>query len=79
MGQLLAYTPFLDPAPVWNIWMALLLPLTIGLSIAYKSMKCREMSKVPREAASIAVMILLGMAAAAALLWIIVRIMELTV
>jgi hypothetical protein len=73
---LLAYTPFLHPIPVWDYWLWLLVPLTVGVSIVYKSMKCRNMSDVPREAAQIAVLILLGMAAAAALLWVIVRARE---
>lgn len=76
---ILAFTPFLHPLPVWDYWMLLLLPLTLGVSVAYKSLKCRTMSQVPREAASIAAMILAGMAAAAAVLWIIVRVREMAV
>ncbi|MDW8262787.1 MAG: hypothetical protein RMJ35_09710 [Phycisphaerales bacterium] len=76
---MLAYTPFVDPLPVWNYWMALIIPLTVGVSIAYKSIKCREMSQVPREAAQISLLILLAMAAAALVLWAIVWIMEVTV
>lgn len=75
-GSILAYTPFLHPLPVWDYWLWLLIPLTVGVSVVYKSMKCRSMSQVPREATQIAVLILLGMAAAAVLLWIIVRVRE---
>jgi hypothetical protein len=76
---ILAYTPFLQPLPVWDYWMLLLLPLTFGVSVAYKSLKCKSMSSVPREAAQISVLILLGMAAAAGVLWAIVRWREITV
>lgn len=76
MSTLLAYTPFVNPLPVWDYWMALILPLTVGVSIAYKSIRCRHMHQVPREATQIAVMIILGMSAAAAVLWLIVRVME---
>mgnify|MGYP001279889871 CR=1 FL=1 len=77
--HILAYTPFVNPLPVWDQWMALLLPLVALFSIAYKSIKCRAMADVPRESAHIFVLCLLGMAAAAAVLWGIVRVMELTV
>ena len=74
--MLAAYRAFLDPLPVWDYWPWLLLPLTIGVSIVYKSIKCRSMTTVPREAASIAFWILFGMAAAAAGLWGIVAVAD---
>lgn len=44
------FRPFKTPAPVWNYWYLLLLPLCLGISIVYKSIRCRAMSRVPREA-----------------------------
>jgi hypothetical protein len=73
---ILAWTPFLHPLPVWDYWLWLLIPLTIGVSVVYKSMKCANMARVPREAAQISVLILLGMTAAALLLWVVVRVRE---
>ena len=35
----LAYQLFLDPLPLWHYWQWLLLPLTVGVSIVYKSIK----------------------------------------
>jgi hypothetical protein len=72
----LAYQPFLDPLPVWNYWPWLLLPLTVGVSVVYKSIKCRSMSTVPREASEITFWILFGMACAGAVLWGIVVVMQ---
>jgi hypothetical protein len=72
----LAYQLFLDPLPVWNYWPWLLLPLTVGVSIVYKSIKCRSMRQVPVEAAIIAFWILVGMTAAALALWGIVRLVS---
>ena len=72
----LAYTPFVTPLPVWNYWPLLLLPLTAGVAIVYKSIKCRSMSTVPREAASIFFWILIGMAVAGAVLASLVRAVE---
>ena len=70
-----AYRPFWNPLPVWEYWYLLLLPLCLGISVVYKSIKCHAMRQVPREAAEIFVTILLGMIAAAAalmgLLWLV--------
>ena len=70
MIAFLAYTPFLDPIPIWSnkVWPWLLLPLAIAVSVVYKSIKCGSMRRVPREAAGIAMWIVLGMVAAAAVL-----------
>jgi hypothetical protein len=69
------YRLFLDPLPVWpnTIWPWLLVPLCIGVSIVYKSIRCASMKQVPREAAVITFWILLGMAGAALALAIVVR------
>jgi len=72
----LAYTPFVTPLPVWNYWPLLLLPLTAGVAIVYKSIKCRSMSTVPREAASIFFWILIGMVVAGFVLASLVRAVE---
>ena len=71
-----SFRPFWQPLPVWNYWYLLLLPLCVGVSIVYKAIKCRDMKQVPREAAVIFVMIILGMVLAAAVLLILVRVME---
>lgn len=79
LPNLLAYTPFLYPMPVWDYWLWLIVPLTVGVAIVYKSMKCRRLADVPREATQISVLILLGMAAAAVVLWLVVRVREVMV
>ena len=68
MNFLLAYVPFLTPLPVWSYWPALLFPLCAIVAVVYKSIKCSAMSQVPREATALFIWILLGMAAAAAIL-----------
>lgn len=75
-GAARAFRPFWQPLPLWDRWYLLLLPLCLGISIVYKSIKCRTMRQVPREAAVIFVMILLGMGVAAGVLVAIVRLME---
>lgn len=67
--SLLAYVPFLDPLPgAWDYWYLLLLPLCIAVAVVYKSIKCASMRQVPREATTITLWILFGMAAAGAVL-----------
>ena len=46
-----AWTPFLDPIPIWAnaVWPWLLLPLTAAVALVYKSIKCRTMRQVPRK------------------------------
>ena len=74
----LAWSPFLDPIPVWSnaVWPWLILPLAAGVSIVYKSIKCRSMRDVPREAFSITAWILIGMVVAAIALAGVVRLLE---
>lgn len=44
------FKPFKTPAPLWNYWYLLLLPLCLAIAVVYKSIRCRTMSRVPREA-----------------------------
>jgi|GEM_PF-1339169 len=71
-----AFQPFRQPLPVWDLWYLLLIPLCAGVSIVYKAIKCREVRQVPREAAEIFAMILLGMVVAAVALFALLRLME---
>ena len=79
--MMLAFRPFLDPLPIWSLppwlWMPLLLiPLTAGVAIVYKSIKCSTMKKVPRESAELTGWILLFMVVAAIVLTVVVRAIE---
>jgi len=62
---ILAYRPFLDPLPVWNDWILLIIPLCAAVAIVYKSMKCSSMKQVPLEAGAIILWIIGGFTAAA--------------
>ena len=72
------YQPFLTPLPLWadSRWPWLIIPLCFGVSVVYKSIKCRSMRTVPREAAVITFWILIMMSAAAAVLLTLVRMLE---
>lgn len=73
---LAAFQPFLDPLPLWDYWPWLLLPLAVGISVVYKSIKCRTMATVPVEAGAIALWIVGGMIFAAAVLWGVVELVS---
>ena len=70
--------PFLQPLPVWHdwAWPWLLVPLCIAVALVYKSIKCRYVRQIPREATVLTVWILLGMGAAAAVLTVVVKVLE---
>jgi hypothetical protein len=75
--RLLAYTPFVQPMPgLWQHWQWLALPLCLGVSIVWKSIKCAQMRSVPREAALIFVFILAGLLALAAALAVVDKIVQ---
>jgi len=70
------FAPFLKPAPLWNYWYLLALPLCLGISIVYKSVRCEHMKRVPREAASLFAFIIVVMVACAAAMGFLVRFLE---
>jgi hypothetical protein len=74
--MLAEYRPFVDPLPIYSYWYWLLLPLCLLFSVVYKAVKCETMSQVPKAALAITFWILLGMAAAAATLAVIVKVLE---
>src|SRR5690242_7012403 len=70
LAAVLAYRPFLDPLPYsWTFWPWLLLPLCAGVAIVYKAIKCDSMKELPRQSAMFSVMILVGLAVAAGILF----------
>ena len=72
------YKPFLTPMPVWGdaVWPWLLLPLCLAVAVVYKSIKCRTMRQVPREATVLTIWIVAGMVVAAFVLALIVEGLE---
>lgn len=70
------FRPFVTPAPVWDYWPLLLLPLCLGIAIVYKSIRCRSMSRVPREAAALFAFIVGVMVVASLALAGLVRVVE---
>lgn len=74
--SLLAYTPLIDPLPMWDYWMWLIVPLSAAVAVVYKSIKSDSMRDVPRRALFTTLWILGGMAFAAVTLSLIVHVLE---
>jgi hypothetical protein len=69
------YRPFITPLPLWDYWILLLIPLCLGVSIVYKAIRVQTINQVPKQALIITAVILGGMAAAAAVLAVIIRVL----
>jgi len=68
MHPLADYRPFLDPLPIWTrtwIWPLLIIPLCAGVAVVYKTIRCRVISRLPREIVELFFTILIGMALSA--------------
>lgn len=58
----LAYVPFIDALPLHDVWYLLIVPMAIFLAIGYKGVRCRDLSRYPREVVVFVIQILGAMA-----------------
>lgn len=62
VDMVLAYRPFLDPASYFQKkWYLLLVPLSLGVAVAYKAVRTHDMKDYWREVLVMTVQIVLGM------------------
>jgi hypothetical protein len=48
----LAWTPFLQPAPLVQVWWWLLvLPMALGVAMSYKAIRTHDLARWPRDVA----------------------------
>ena len=73
MMTLLAYRLFLDPMPVELHWLWLIVPVSLSVAIAYKTIEVEKLSSLPWEVAQFTGQILLLMGGAALVIWVIAR------
>jgi hypothetical protein len=71
MTHLLAYTPFVHPAPLWDYWYLLIVPLATAVSVVYKTIKCRHVHQIPKEAAILTLWIIAAMIGVALGVWLV--------
>ena len=67
---LLAWRPFLDPAPIDRYWLWLLPPLILVIALVYRTIKSGSLVGLHRQAGFLAFQISLFMVLAAAALWL---------
>jgi hypothetical protein len=75
-GMLAQYRPFITPLPVWDVWYLFLLPLCLAVGMVYKAIKTPHLETLPRQALVAAGWIVAGLCAAAAVLALIVQIVN---
>jgi nucleoside recognition membrane protein YjiH len=72
-SPILAWTPFLQPAPnAQHWWWLLLIPMSIGVSLAYKAIRVENLNQLPRETLRMAMQIVFGMIGLALALYVLV-------
>jgi hypothetical protein len=58
---LLAWRPFLDPMDLHEYWWAFLFPLSLGIAIAYKAVRLRDLEGYLRQVIIMTAQIVLSM------------------
>jgi hypothetical protein len=59
----LAYTPFIDPINAHRWWYLLLIPMALGISVAYKAVRIADLKDFPRQVIIMTVQIVIAMIA----------------
>lgn len=57
------YRPFIDPLPMHHYWWVFLIPLALGIAVAYKAVQMKDLAGYPRAVLVMALQIVLGMVA----------------
>lgn len=72
---MIAYTPFLTPLDLHDHWWFTLIPLALGISIAYKAVRMKDLTRFWRAVAVMTVQIIGGMVALAVVTFVIVEVL----
>jgi hypothetical protein len=73
-SAVLAWRPLLDPIALHEHWYILLVPLAVGIAIAYKAVRVPDPKHFWRPVAEFATMIVVGMAALGAATYLFVEV-----
>lgn len=71
--SLFAYVPFIDPIHADHWWYLFLVPMALGVSIAYKAVRVPELKGLPRQVAVMTVQIVITMIALGAASYLFVQ------
>lgn len=69
----LAYRPFVDPIDLQRGWYLLLIPLSLGIAVAYKAVRVSDMRTYPREVIVMTIQIIFAMLALGAASFMLVQ------
>jgi len=76
MTSLLAWTPFVQPAPgVTSWWWLLIIPTAVGIALAYTSIRSKTVAAIPREALVMTLQILAAVVGIAIGLYLLVMVL----
>jgi undecaprenyl pyrophosphate phosphatase UppP len=73
VALLLAYTPFIDPIDAHRYWFLLLIPMALGVSIAYKAVRLNDLSRFWRQVGIMTVQIIGGIVALGAAGFVVIQ------
>jgi len=73
VGSLLAWAPFLQPAPgVQHWWWLLVIPMALGVSMAYKAIRVQSLADWPMAVAKMTIQIVAAVVGIAVGLYLLV-------
>lgn len=49
MQTFLAWRPILDPLPIDSVWYLMLIPISLGIALAYKAVRVPEIKDYPKQ------------------------------
>ncbi len=63
------WRPFLDPLPIDDFWLAMLIPMVIVIAVVYKTIKTENIKSLARDSVYLSLQIGLFMVVAAVILY----------
>lgn len=69
-----AWVPLIEPMPIESFWPALLVPLAVAIAVVYKTIKIEDLRQLPRQAMVLTSQIVVLMALAAIVIWVLVEV-----
>ncbi|MEX0744550.1 MAG: hypothetical protein WD118_03015 [Phycisphaeraceae bacterium] len=69
-----AWVPLIEPMPIESFWQALLVPLAVAIAVVYKTIKIEDLRQLPRQAMVLTSQIVVLMALAAIVIWVLVEV-----
>lgn len=67
------YRPFIDPLDLHNVWWFTLIPLALGISMAYKAVRLEDLSRFWTQALLMTVQVVAGMIGLAIAAYVVVE------